>query len=545
VLLTSVFGPFARDDEYGSRAENPMELCHNQLTRMQQAFSLRMFHRSWGIMLIQANIKAPCTVLDFPSLDRFVEEITQNQYDIVGISGVMPNVGKVAKMCELVRKHLPKATIVVGGHLANLPWLNELIDADYIVKGEGVRWMRRFLSEDENQPVVHFHNLAAFGFHTMGVSVARRAGDLPAALIPSVGCPNGCNFCATSAMFGGKGKFVNFYESGDELFKVMCQLEEGLKTQSFFVVDENFLFQRKRTLRLLDLMIQHSKPWVLYVFSSANALRLYTIEQLVALGITWVWMGIEGKDSRYSKLHGIDTRELVRTLQSHGIRVTGSSIIGLEEHAPENMDEVIDYAVSHETELHQFMLYTPIPGTPLWAELEAKGALLSRSECTIADITGQIKFNYRHARLKPGQETEFLKEAFRRDFEVNGPSLIRIARTILQGWQRYKNHPDPRIRQRFAWEGRDLAVGYAGALWAAKRWFRSAPALSAKISQVLNDIQREFGVKSRLAAPLVGSILLFTLWREQRRLHNGWRYEPQTFCESNEAMKAVRSVRGT
>jgi phytoene dehydrogenase-like protein len=225
--------------------------------------------------------------------------------------------------------------------------------------------------------------------------------------------------------------------------------------------------------------------------------------------------------------------------------VTGSSIIGLEEHAPENMDEVIDYAVSHETELHQFMLYTPIPGTPLWAELEAKGALLSRSECTIADITGQIKFNYRHARLKPGQETEFLKEAFRRDFEVNGPSLIRIARTILQGWQRYKNHPDPRIRQRFAWEGRDLAVGYAGALWAAKRWFRSAPALSAKISQVLNDIQREFGVKSRLAAPLVGSILLFTLWREQRRLHNGWRYEPQTFCESNEAMKAVRSVRGT
>src|SRR5664279_2354827 len=69
ILLSSVFGPYAQDDEYGSRAMNPMELYHNQVTRTQGAFSLRMFHRSWGIMLIQANISAPCVVLDFPVLD--------------------------------------------------------------------------------------------------------------------------------------------------------------------------------------------------------------------------------------------------------------------------------------------------------------------------------------------------------------------------------------------------------------------------------------------------------------------------------------------
>ena len=37
VLLSSVFGPYARDDEFGSRAINPMELYHNQVTRMQGA----------------------------------------------------------------------------------------------------------------------------------------------------------------------------------------------------------------------------------------------------------------------------------------------------------------------------------------------------------------------------------------------------------------------------------------------------------------------------------------------------------------------------
>src|SRR5438094_7623907 len=71
VLLSSVFGPYAQDDEFGSRAINPMELYHNQVTRAQGAFSLRMFHRSWGIMMIQSNISAPCAVLDFPSRASF------------------------------------------------------------------------------------------------------------------------------------------------------------------------------------------------------------------------------------------------------------------------------------------------------------------------------------------------------------------------------------------------------------------------------------------------------------------------------------------
>ena len=71
VLLSSVFGPYAQDDEFGSRAINPMELYHNQVTRAQGSFSLRMFHRSWGILMIQENISAPCTVLDFPTREAF------------------------------------------------------------------------------------------------------------------------------------------------------------------------------------------------------------------------------------------------------------------------------------------------------------------------------------------------------------------------------------------------------------------------------------------------------------------------------------------
>ena len=296
VLLTSVFGPYARDDEYGSRVINPMELYHNQVARVQGPFSLRMFHRSWGLMLIQANIQAPCTLLDFPTLDRFVEEIQANHYDVVGISRIIPNVLKVSKMCELVRRYQPQATIVVGGHVAAVPDLDERIDADQIVKGEGVRWFRGFLGEARDRPIRHPHIWSGYGTRNMGVTPKVKPAAAAAALIPSVGCPMGCNFCSTSAMFGGKGKFVNFYETGDELFDVMCQLEKSMKVMTFFLTDENFLLHRKRALRLLELMElmeRHDKSCTLHVFSSANVLRSYSIEQLVSMGISWVWMGLE------------------------------------------------------------------------------------------------------------------------------------------------------------------------------------------------------------------------------------------------------------
>lgn len=218
ILLSSVFGPYAQDDEYGSRKINPMELYHNQVTRVQGPFSIRMFHRSFGLMLIQANVNAPCTLLDFPTLDRFIEEIKTKTYDIIGISSILPNIGKVKKMCELIRKYMENAKIVIGGHITNLPDLHKIIDADFIVKGEGIRWFRRYLGQDEEQPIKHPAVISGFGNRIFGIRLPGK--DTAATLIPSVGCPMGCNFCSTSHLFGGKGKSVNFYESGDELFSV-------------------------------------------------------------------------------------------------------------------------------------------------------------------------------------------------------------------------------------------------------------------------------------------------------------------------------------
>jgi radical SAM superfamily enzyme YgiQ (UPF0313 family) len=530
ILLSSVFGPYAQDDEFGSRAINPMELYHNQVTRAQGSFSLRMFHRSWGIMLIQENISAPCSVLDFPTREAFARELTTNHYDIVGISSIIVNVLKVREMCRMVRELSPGSKIVVGGHVAATPGLEAMIDADHIVRGEGISWMRHYLGEDEHAPIRHPAIISGLQTRIMGVRLPQRKGGTAATIIPSVGCPMGCNFCTTSAFFGGKGKFVNFYETGDELFDVMCGIESELKVHSFFVMDENFLLHRTRAMRLLERMKQAGKSWELSVFASANAIRKYTMLELVELGISWVWMGLESPNSRYNKLQGTDIGRLTRELRQHGIRVQGSTIVGLEHHTPDNIAEEIESAVDYQTDFHQFMLYTPVPGTPLYDEMADQGRLLT--DVDFADIHGQYKFNFRHRAISREDSKRFLDWAFWRDFERNGPSLYRMCQTVLQGWQRYKDYPDPRVRERFAREAKKLTHAYNAALWVMEREFKKVNrSVSEQIHKLRREVEKEFPVIARLTAASLGPILLWSTRREENRLASGRTYEPPTFVE--------------
>jgi len=535
-LLSSVFGPFAQDDEFGSRSINPMELYHNQVTRAQGGFSLRMFHRSWGIMLIQENISAPCAVLDFPTRDDFARELKAHRYDIVGISAIITNVGKVREMCRMTRELSPQATIVVGGHVTAIPGIETMIDADHFVRGEGVSWMRRYLGEDETAPIRHPAIVSGLRTRIMGIRLPERKGTTAATIIPSVGCPMGCNFCTTSSFFGGKGKFVNFFETGDDLFEVMSHMEDELKVHSFFVMDENFLLHRERAMRLLARMKEAGKSWTMSVFASANAIRKYAMQELVDLGVSWLWMGLESPHTSYSKLQGTDTLQLARELREHGIRVQGSTIIGLEHHTPQNIMAEIEHAVAHNTDFHQFMLYTPVPGTPLYQQIAAEGRLL---DVDWADIHGQYKFNFEHAAISRDDSKRFLDWAFWRDFELNGPSLYRIAQTLLTGWKRYKDWPDARVRERFASEMHRLSGVYSSALWAMERQFRKVNAnVSEQIRALRGEFKKESGIVSRMMPALLGPVLLWTTRREERRLARGKTYEPPTILERRNWVEA-------
>jgi hypothetical protein len=204
--------------------------------------------------------------------------------------------------------------------------------------------------------------------------------------------------------------------------------------------------------------------------------------------------------------------------------------VGLEHHTPENIHDEIEHAVAHDTDFHQFMLYTPVPGTPLFNEMTEQGRMLT--DVDLADIHGQHQFNFRHAAISREDSKRLLDGAFRRDFERNGPSIYRICRTTLDGWRRYKDDADPRVRARFARESRSLRDGYAAALWAMEKHLRPTNAVvSGKIRELRKEVGREFGLLSRLVTLALGPVMLWSTRREERRLARGRTYEPRTIME--------------
>jgi len=191
-------------------------------------------------------------------------------------------------------------------------------------------------------------------------------------------------------------------------------------------------------MELLECMQRGGKSWEMYVFSSANAIRKYTMEELVRLGVSWVWMGLESEHSEYAKLSGTDTQKLTAELRKNGIRVLGSTIVAwsITRRQHRGRDRIRGQAG------HRFPPVHALHAAAGHAVRRADGARGAAARDTdYADIHGQYKFNWKHPHISRDESKELLDGAFRRDYERNGPSLYRLCRTTLEGWKRYRKYP--------------------------------------------------------------------------------------------------------
>ena len=376
VLLTSVFGPYAQDDEFGSRAINPMELYHNQVTREQGPFSLRMFHRSWGLMLIQENISAPSHAARFPDARALRRgDLPRSTYDIVGISSIIVNVGKVREMCRLVRAAL--ADVHDRRRRARRRDSRHRADGRRRSHREGrghplvAAVPRRGRSTGPSQhPVIP----SSFGFRLIGLRAPRGGGNPAATIIPSVGCPMGCNFCTTSAFFGGKGKFVNFFETGEELFQ--RDVRGGGDARRVVVLhDGRELPAPQEAGARAARADEGARQGVVAVRVLVG--QRHPRSTRCASSWSSASTGSGSGSSRPSEL-----REAQRHRHAGAdarAAVARHPRAGLDDHRPGAPHAREHRAPRSSTPsrtrptFHQFMLYTPMPGTPLYAQMQGRG----------------------------------------------------------------------------------------------------------------------------------------------------------------------------
>ena len=438
LLLSSVFGPYGVDDEYGEK-ENKMELFHNQVTREQGIFSYRFNHASQGLYFLAENIDMPTTVLDFPTFKRFKKELKKG-YDYIGISFIIPNFKKARAMARAVRKLSPQSKIILGGHGVNIPNIESMIDQDFICKGEGVYFLRRLFRESMNKPIKHPLEYSSFNRQVMGAPWPSDSGIL----IPGVGCANKCRFCATSHFFGS---YIPYLKTGKDIFDVCCRYEDERKINDFGVLDENFLKMKDRALELLELMEKNHRRFTFAIFSSAETLKeIGDLDILVRLGVTFIWIGVESKKEIYAKNKNTDFYTLIAELKKRGISVLASSILFLEQHDKNTIWQDVDFATSLQPDYLQFSQLGPIPGTKLYDDYEKQGKLIRN--IPYESQHGQGKIWFQHEYFSRDESKEFIRLAFELDYNRNGASLLRNIKTTFEGYLYCRRHPNDLIRER-------------------------------------------------------------------------------------------------
>ncbi len=532
ILFCSVVGPHGVDGPH-SRYKNPMSLLGNQVTRGQEHYTVQMFSRTFAYDLFGANLNANVAVLDFPSEEQLRAMLLERTWDRVGLSGIMANFEKVLVTWRIVRETLPGVPIDIGGHIVNDDDVTqEMVERMLqVCPGETFRvwepsferplsrglskWLRArgcagagvtFVKRDglefyaslpgvglKSEEFIYAPLVSAtFDKHALGFKLPDLASGL---IIPDVGCPMRCNFCTTSAKFGGQ--FVKFLSTAEDILAVADgQAARGLR--EMFVLSENFSLDTARALALLRLMEEQRKPYSYGVFSSADALLRLGIENIVKLGYCFVWIGLEeSTGSAYRKMDGVRTKKLIADLQAHGVEVLGSTILGFPHQNAGDVDYEIEHALSHGCTYNQFMLYMAMPGTPLWKQMKIEERL--KENFPWSDIHGQHVQNWKHPHLPDAVMGDKLDRAFDRDFEVLGPSLLRMMETHFNGYRNTADWDHELVQMRRAMTRKRLPF-YAMLLQAMGRDLKAmGNATHERARRLRDEIVKECGWKTRIA----------------------------------------------
>jgi len=479
VLLTTIHRPLAVESDTCTK-NITSEIFYPQITFVQGPFSPRIHCTGWGQEMIAANIKVPVTVMHYPTKRRFLKEL-RNNYDYVGIGFVICTFPKALEMCGWIRRYAPRSQIVLGGYGTVLRECDNY--ADYVCREEGVRFFRRLLGEEENAPL----NIPVFKRPVRILSVSVRK---EAVIAVGLGCSRGCDFCCTSHFFDRK--HISLIQSGREIHHTINAIDFGGESaRNIGIMDEDFLADRNKVMEMAQLNAREvQKPILFMCFATLQSLAQYSIEELVRMGLSGVWIGIESKKAEYPKLRNVNAPKLIADLKRAGITVLASMILGYDWHDRESLEEDFQYLLSLKPCFTQFMLYSPCPQTPLYSRLMQQNRLL---DVPYKHYDG-FHALFRHPHFGAEELENILHEFIWREYAELGPSIFRILDVHCSGYETFKNSSDPLFQARALENKKNCLMIYP----LLRLGRQKAP--SRRVRKYLDDLQKRVCSEFRIGA---------------------------------------------
>ena len=304
---------------------------------------------------------------------------------LVGLSCVTANAVSCYAIADKFRKAGSK--VVMGGsHASNLPD-EALQHCDAIVHGEAESvWLQvvRDYENGELKKIYHGEALEDYFSPCFDYFMRLEPSKLfDTGIILSRGCKYHCEFCAPIA-----GKKVRFIK----MAQAMAMIERIVKAQprpfgikpTIVFRDDNLFSSPAYFKELFQKMIPLKVRW-----NGSSSLDIAFDEEALTLakasGCRYLFVGFESiKPAKLPKtsVGGIRTAEdllkAIRKIKAHGIKVTGSFILGWDDDTPLYYLKMVIFWMRAGFEVVSLTMLTPFPGTMLFKKMEADNRILTR-----------------------------------------------------------------------------------------------------------------------------------------------------------------------
>jgi radical SAM superfamily enzyme YgiQ (UPF0313 family) len=333
-----------------------------------------------------------------------VEEVAQPDYraldfkpDLVGISSISSTAPRAYDLADFYREQgIP--VILGGAHSSFLPE-EGLKHADYVVCGEGDQALpellqviegggdlsqvgnvcyregdtvhknpwRPFLEDLDSLPIPNYHLIHQWRGNRGCISIAT-----------SRGCPFNCSFCSVILMFGRK------YRS-NSVDRIMEEVRvNASQANHVFFCDDNFTANRQRIKELCEKILRVNLKFNWSAQVRVEAARDPELLDLMArAGCYVVFVGLESINpatlKAYNKSQDLEAiKECVINFHKYGIKVHGMFVFGSEMDHYQVIRDTVKFSRGIDLDSLQYLILTPVPGTPVYAELEKQNRIICR-----------------------------------------------------------------------------------------------------------------------------------------------------------------------
>ncbi len=356
-----------------------------------------------GTILRDKGYQVKLFCQDLAPID-WAEVLSADMVMISTITSTTPEAYRIARQVKEKARVLGRdITIVMGG--AHVTFMaDEALDncADFVVRGEGEQTILELCSWLENgNDATSISRISGLSYrignrvyHNEKRPHLRDQDSLPTPelslikgwkdpvifpVLASRGCPFDCTFCSVTKMFGHRYRT----RSPEKVLEDIKYYHQLYPRAWMFFYDDNFSADKKRTKRLLELMLEND---IHISWTAQSRLDVAKDRDLLELmqksGCKVLYIGLESVNPQtlleYNKRQTVEEmEEAIRILHQHKIKTHGMFVLGGEQDDRDTVMQTVKSAIKWKIDTVQMVILTPLPGTPLYDKLVSENRVTS------------------------------------------------------------------------------------------------------------------------------------------------------------------------